>query len=167
MYLLLLSVPNLPFINEDGLPKSLLLKSFDLQIVMARCDIDSIGLILRRMPNLHHFRFTLIINRRIPQFMMGLADGQNWHDMLTNHVPYLKKFDFHISFLKLMSEPMISIILLTHSSVLSIYIINGICALVDGDTTKIFHSFDVSQISRNREIINKYFFRLLFLRRLV
>src|SRR5205085_3193447 len=95
----LLSVPNLPSINEDDLPKLSLLKSFDFQIVMARCDIHSIGLILRCMPNLHRFVFTLIVDLNISPFTMDLINGQNCREMLTSHVPYLNKFDFHISFI--------------------------------------------------------------------
>ncbi|CAF3338585.1 unnamed protein product [Rotaria sp. Silwood2] len=92
-----IDVPDLPIIKEDDLPKSTLLKSFDLQIIMARCDIHSIGLILRCMPNLHRFIFTLIGDQNIFPFTMDLINGQNWYEMLTNHVPYLNKFDFHIS----------------------------------------------------------------------
>ncbi|CAF4518274.1 unnamed protein product [Rotaria sp. Silwood2] len=94
------NVPHLPFINENDLPLSSLLKSFDLQIVMAPCDIYSIGLILHCMPNLYQFVFTLIRDRSLSPFIMDLIDGQNWQEMLTSHVPYLKKFDFHISLLK-------------------------------------------------------------------
>ncbi|CAF3298577.1 unnamed protein product [Rotaria sp. Silwood2] len=94
-----INVPSLPSINEDDLPKSLLLKKFDLQIVMIRCDIQLIGLILRCMPNLHRFVFTIIVDKNISPFMMDLINGQNWREMLTCHVPYLNKFDFHMSLL--------------------------------------------------------------------
>lgn len=98
-YVFFLSVPSLPSITQDDLPKSLSLKSFDLEIAMARCDIHSIGLILRCMPNLHRFVFTLLVDLNISPFTMDLINGKNWHEMLTSHVPYLNKFDFYISLL--------------------------------------------------------------------
>ncbi|CAF4118955.1 unnamed protein product, partial [Rotaria sordida] len=92
-------VPSLPPIDETSLPISSSLKSFDLQIVMARCDIRSIGLILRCMPNLHRFVFTLIVDFNISPFIMDLTNGKNWQEILTTYVPYLTKFDFYISFI--------------------------------------------------------------------
>lgn len=93
----LLSVPSLPPIDETNLPLSSLLKSFDLQVVMARCDIRSISLILRCMPSLHRFVFTLLVDQNISPFIMDLINGKNWQVMLTTYVPYLNQFDFHIS----------------------------------------------------------------------
>ncbi|CAF3017485.1 unnamed protein product [Rotaria sp. Silwood2] len=66
---------------------------------MIRCDIQLIGLILRCMPNLHRFVFTIIVDKNISPFMMDLINGENWREMLTCHVLYLNKFDFHISLL--------------------------------------------------------------------
>ncbi|CAF4115690.1 unnamed protein product [Rotaria sordida] len=94
-----INVPSLPPIDETSLPISSSLKSFDLQIVMARCDIRSIGLILRCMPNLHRFVFTLIVDFNISPFIMDLTNGKNWQEILTTYVPYLTKFDFYISFI--------------------------------------------------------------------
>ena len=91
-------MPSLPSIDETNLPISSLLKSFDLQVVMARCDIRSIDLILRCMPNIHRFIFTLIVDYHISPFIIDLIDGKNWQEMLTTYVPYLNKLDFHISF---------------------------------------------------------------------
>ncbi len=86
-------------IDENDLPTSSLLKSFDIQIVMVRYDISSIGLILRCMPNLHRFVFTLIVDQNISPFIMDFTNGQNWHQMLKSHLSYLNKFDFYISLL--------------------------------------------------------------------
>jgi hypothetical protein len=66
-----------PSINEDDLPISSSLKSFDLQIIMAQCDIYSMGLILRYMLNLHRFIFTLILDQNISPFIIDLINGQN------------------------------------------------------------------------------------------
>ncbi|CAF4877315.1 unnamed protein product [Rotaria sp. Silwood1] len=74
MYLFLLGVPHLPFINENNLPLSSLLKSFDLKIVMAQCNIHSIGLILHCMTKLDQFVFTLIVDQNISPFIMNLTD---------------------------------------------------------------------------------------------
>jgi hypothetical protein len=60
MFLFLFSVSNYLSINEDDLPKSLLLKSFDLQI-FTQCDINSLDLILRCMSNLREFTFTFVV----------------------------------------------------------------------------------------------------------
>ncbi|CAF4658888.1 unnamed protein product [Rotaria socialis] len=89
-----INVPSLPSIDDNDLPKSLLLKKFDLQMLMIRCDIQ-----FRSMPNLHRFVFTIIVDKNISPFTMDLINGQNWREMLTCHVPYLNKFDFHMSLL--------------------------------------------------------------------
>ncbi|CAF1415474.1 unnamed protein product, partial [Rotaria sp. Silwood1] len=81
MYLFLLDVPNLPFINENELLLSSSLKSFDLQIVMAQGNIHSIGLILRCMPKLDQFVFTFIVDPNISPFIMDLTDEPNWREM--------------------------------------------------------------------------------------
>ncbi|CAF5162442.1 unnamed protein product, partial [Rotaria sp. Silwood1] len=78
IYLFLLDVPNLPFINENDLPLSSLLKSFDLQIIMTRYTIHSIDLILHCMPKLDQFGFIFIVDQNISPFIMNLTDGRNW-----------------------------------------------------------------------------------------
>ncbi|CAF4942249.1 unnamed protein product [Rotaria sp. Silwood1] len=82
MYLFLLDVPNLPFINENELLLSSSLKSFDLQIVMAQGNIHSIGLILRCMPKLDQFVFTFIVDPNISPFIMDLTDEPNWREIM-------------------------------------------------------------------------------------
>ncbi|CAF4067190.1 unnamed protein product [Rotaria magnacalcarata] len=66
------NVPSLPSINDNDLPKSLLLKKFDLLMVMIRCDIQ-----FRSMPNLHRFVVTIIVDKNISPFTMDLINGQN------------------------------------------------------------------------------------------
>lgn len=90
-------MPSLPSINENDLPILSSLKSFDLEIIMCRCDIHSISVILHCMPNLHRFIFTLIVDDNISPFLMDLINGLHWYQMLTNYVSYLKKFHFYLS----------------------------------------------------------------------
>ncbi|CAF3743671.1 unnamed protein product [Rotaria sordida] len=97
MLLFLFSVLNILSINEDDLPTSLLLKSFDLQI-LTQCDVDSLDIILRCMPNLREFTFTFIVGPLDTPYYNILLDGNNWQQVLTSRVPYLNKFDFHMSF---------------------------------------------------------------------
>ncbi|UJR29550.1 hypothetical protein I4U23_010767 [Adineta vaga] len=66
---------------------------------MSRCDIHSLDLILRCIPNIHQFIFTLKVDHNISSFMMNLINENNWQEMLMTRVSYLKKFDFHISFI--------------------------------------------------------------------
>jgi hypothetical protein len=101
---LFFSVPNLSSINQNDLPILLSLKSFDLQ-VLTKCDIHSLRLILRCMPNLQEFNLTLFIGLLGRQYFHILLDGNNWQQMVASHVPYLKKFEFHICFF-IMPEPM-------------------------------------------------------------
>ncbi|CAF5092447.1 unnamed protein product, partial [Rotaria sp. Silwood1] len=120
IYLFLLDVPNLPFINENDLPLSSSLKSFHLQIIMTRYKIHSIDLILHCMPKLDQFGFIFIVDQNISPFIMNLTNGQNWCEMLTSDVSYLKKFDFRISLL------------------------NGICVSVDETIDQMFCLFPIS-----------------------
>jgi len=66
---------------------------------MSRCGIHSLGRILRCMTNFHRFVFTLIADINISLFIMNLTIGELWYEILINHVPCLKKFDFHISWM--------------------------------------------------------------------
>ncbi len=67
--------------------------------ILTECDIHSLGLILHCMPNLREFCFTFFVGHFDTQYFDILLDGNNWQQTLTSHVPYLNKFDFHISFL--------------------------------------------------------------------
>jgi hypothetical protein len=85
-------------INEYDLPTSPQVTSFDLSI-FAICDIRSIAYILRCMPNLIHFKFhhgTRAVPWRSAQ---DLVNGYTWQHMFEMHVPFLSKFDFHMSIL--------------------------------------------------------------------
>ncbi|CAF4664129.1 unnamed protein product, partial [Rotaria sp. Silwood2] len=88
-----------PLINENDLPISSQLISFDLSISTI-CDIRSIAYILRCMPNLIHFKF-LHETRRIAQsYADDFVNGYTWQHMFEMYNPLLSKFDFHISFEK-------------------------------------------------------------------
>ncbi|CAF3806348.1 unnamed protein product [Rotaria sp. Silwood1] len=88
-----------PFINENDLPISSQLISFDLSIFTI-CDIRSIAYILRCMPNLIQFKF-LHETRRIAQsYADDFVNGYTWQHMFEMYTPLLLKFDFHISFKK-------------------------------------------------------------------
>ena len=98
LFLSLFSAPNLPPLNEDDLPILPLLKSFDLQIPTIY-DINLLSLILRCMPTLREFSFTYIEEYLDPLFIDTFIDGNHWQQILTNRVPYLNQFNFHISFI--------------------------------------------------------------------
>ncbi|CAF4031151.1 unnamed protein product, partial [Rotaria sordida] len=83
-------------INENDLPILPQMISFDL-IVFARCDTRSIGYILRCMPNLKYFIFILGPHKSRRLFPSELIDGHVWQQMLELSVPYLSKFEFHMS----------------------------------------------------------------------
>jgi len=83
-------------LNDNDLPILPQLMSFDLTI-SAECDSRSIACILRCMPNLMHFYFLLTIRRMTWSFPGELLDGDVWKQMLEVHVPYLSKFEFHMS----------------------------------------------------------------------
>jgi hypothetical protein len=73
--------------------------SFDLSI-FANCDIRSIAYILRCMPNLIHFKFLHATRRVASQTAQDLVNGYTWQQMFEMHVPFLSKFDFHISIVR-------------------------------------------------------------------
>ncbi|CAF4243176.1 unnamed protein product, partial [Adineta steineri] len=84
-----------PIIDDNNLPISLQLISFDLSI-FAICDIRSISYILRCMPNLIHFKFLHGIRAIVLSFIDDLVNGYTWQHMFQMYVPFLSKFDFFI-----------------------------------------------------------------------
>ncbi|CAF2806370.1 unnamed protein product [Rotaria sp. Silwood2] len=84
-----------PFINENDLPISPQVTSFDLSI-FAQCDIRSIACILRCMPNLIHFKFLHEIREVSLSFLNDLVNGYTRQHMFEIHVPLLSKFNFHM-----------------------------------------------------------------------
>ncbi|CAF3917585.1 unnamed protein product [Rotaria sordida] len=88
-----------PFINENNLPISPQVTTFDLS-TFGICDFRSIAYILRCMPNLIRFKF-LHGTQRVPLPVVdNLVNGYAWQQMLETYVPFLSKFDFFISILK-------------------------------------------------------------------
>ncbi|CAF3013411.1 unnamed protein product [Rotaria sp. Silwood2] len=87
--------PTLPTAFQDNLPVLPYLKFFDLQTT-TMCNIDSISVILRCMPNLRQFVFTLTSSKQISRYIHDLLDGYGWQQILTSHASNLKKFDFLI-----------------------------------------------------------------------
>ena len=90
------SISNPLCINKDDLPIVSSLQTFNLQI-LTHCDIHSLGLILYCMPNLRELSFTFIMEHHAIPFNDVLLNGNIWQNRLTIHVPYLNKFDIHIS----------------------------------------------------------------------
>jgi hypothetical protein len=88
-----------PFINETDLPISSQLISFDLSII-GKCDIRSIGYILRCMPNLINFKFLHETRTIDLAFINHLIDGYTWQHIFEMHLPFLSKFDFHMLIVK-------------------------------------------------------------------
>ncbi|CAF1217550.1 unnamed protein product [Rotaria sordida] len=88
-----------PFINENDLVISPQIKSFHLSTTV-ECNIHSIGLILRCMPNLIHFKFYHGTRKVQWQNAQDLINGHKWQNMFEIHVPFLSKFDFHMSIMK-------------------------------------------------------------------
>ncbi|CAM2721571.1 unnamed protein product, partial [Rotaria socialis] len=87
------------FINENDLPISPQVTSFDLSI-FTTCDTRSIAYILRCLPNLLHFKFFHESPEVVCPSSYDLVNGYTWQYMFEMHVPFLSKFDFHISILK-------------------------------------------------------------------
>ncbi len=86
-------------ITDNDFPILSQLISFDLMI-LAGCDIRSIGYILRCMPNLRHFYFILSIQQVAWSFPGELLDGDVWEQILEIYVPHLSKFEFHMAIIK-------------------------------------------------------------------
>ncbi|CAF1599636.1 unnamed protein product, partial [Rotaria sordida] len=82
--------------DENNLPISPQLISFDLSI-FAKCDIGSIAYILRCMPNLRRFKFLHGTGEVVWSDARDLINGYTWQQMFEKHVPFLSKFDFHMS----------------------------------------------------------------------
>ena len=88
-----------PFINENDLPISPQLTTFDLSM-FAICDTRSIAYILRCMPNLIRFKFFYTMRTEAWPLVDDLVNGYAWQQMLEIYVPFLSQLDFHISILK-------------------------------------------------------------------
>ncbi|CAF4753646.1 unnamed protein product, partial [Rotaria sp. Silwood2] len=83
---------------KNDLPTVASLKKFDLQI-LTKFDIHSLDVILHCMPNLNELIFTFITKISNTPFIDILFNGHIWQQILINHVPYLNKFNIHISVL--------------------------------------------------------------------
>ncbi|CAF0827827.1 unnamed protein product [Rotaria sordida] len=92
------SIPE-AFINENDLPISPQLTCFDLSI-FGQSYIDSIAYILRCMPNLVHFKFLHEAGKIRSLSAEHFLNGYKWQHMFEMHVPFLSKFDFHISIVR-------------------------------------------------------------------
>ncbi|CAF3327992.1 unnamed protein product [Rotaria sp. Silwood2] len=92
------SIPSKPF-NYNDIPILPQIISFDLTILV-KCDSRSIASILRLMPNLIHFYFTMDIPVATWSYPGELFDGYVWQEMLESCVPRLSKFEFHMSIAK-------------------------------------------------------------------
>ncbi|CAF3211177.1 unnamed protein product [Rotaria sp. Silwood2] len=92
------NIPNHLSINKNDLPTVASLKKFDLQI-LTKFDIHSLDVILHCMPNLNELIFTFITKISNTPFIDILFNGHIWQQILINHVPYLNKFNIHISVL--------------------------------------------------------------------
>ncbi|CAF2885538.1 unnamed protein product [Rotaria sp. Silwood2] len=98
------SVPNVTlYCNENDHPILSQLISFNL-IIFTLCDIYSIAYILRCMPNLSRFYFTLASRMTAFSYYRELFNGFVWQQLLKRYVPCLSKFEFHISILKTFSS---------------------------------------------------------------
>ncbi|CAF1359543.1 unnamed protein product [Rotaria sordida] len=101
-----------PFINENDLPISPQVTPFDLS-TFGICDIRSIAYILRCMPNLIRFKFLHGTRKIALPVVDDLVNGYAWQQLLEMHVPFLSKFDFHISSVK--SYPKLDIDMVVNS----------------------------------------------------
>jgi hypothetical protein len=69
-------------------------------MVIVRCDKRSISYILRCVPNLIHFYFTLGVRTANWPFPDELLNGYVWQEMIDRYVPHLLKFEFFITIKK-------------------------------------------------------------------
>ncbi|CAF0820182.1 unnamed protein product [Rotaria sordida] len=74
--------PMLPAAFQDNLPVLPYLKFFDLQTI-TMCNIDSLSIILRCMPNLRQFIFTITSSKRISRYIRDLLDGYKWQHLFS------------------------------------------------------------------------------------
>jgi hypothetical protein len=88
----------IPIINDNDLPILSQMMIFDLNII-TKCDYHSISSILRCMPNLKQFYFTLNYPAMWP-FPGELLDGDVWKQIFEHYLPCLSKFEFHVAFSK-------------------------------------------------------------------
>ncbi|CAF1460517.1 unnamed protein product [Rotaria sp. Silwood1] len=101
-----------PFINENDLHISPQVTTFGLSTFVI-CDIRSIAYILRCMPNLIRFKFLHGTRTVALPVVDDLVNGYVWQQMLEMHVPFLSRFDFHISIVK--SYPKLDIDMVVNS----------------------------------------------------
>ncbi|CAF3896837.1 unnamed protein product, partial [Rotaria sp. Silwood1] len=89
----------IPSINENDLP--VLSQAVSLELILfVAWNNYLIAYILRCMPNLRYFFFTFgpYISKHF--FPIELLDGYVWQEILELYVPYLSKFEFHMSIWK-------------------------------------------------------------------
>jgi hypothetical protein len=67
--------------------------------ILTQFDIHSLSLILSCMSNLRELNFTYITEHLDTPFIDLLINGNIWQQILTSHVPYLNKFNIHMSLL--------------------------------------------------------------------
>ncbi|CAF4470688.1 unnamed protein product, partial [Rotaria sp. Silwood2] len=104
--------PILPTAYYNNLPVLPCLEYFDLQ-TKTMCDIHSLSLILRCMPNLHQFIFTFMSSHEISLYIDDMLDGHQWQQMLTSYVPHLETFDFLIGLFY--TRPILNMDYIVHS----------------------------------------------------
>ncbi|CAF3783030.1 unnamed protein product, partial [Rotaria sordida] len=89
----------IPHINPNDLPLLPQVIYLNL-IVIVRCDNRSISHILRCMPNLIYFYFTLGIPTANWPLPDELRNGYVWQEMIDRYIPHLLKFEFLIGIKK-------------------------------------------------------------------
>ncbi|CAF1573938.1 unnamed protein product, partial [Adineta steineri] len=89
----------IPSVNEADLPVLSHVISFELTLYVA-WNTASINYLLRCMHNLKYFIFIFKPIRSNYLFPVDLIDGYVWQEMLELYVPYLSKFEFHMSIWK-------------------------------------------------------------------
>ncbi|CAF3938525.1 unnamed protein product [Adineta steineri] len=89
----------IPSVDEDDLPVLSHVISFELTFYVA-WNTASISYLLRCMHNLKYFIFMFGPYKSKYLFPVDLIDGYVWQEMLELYVPYLLKFEFHMSIWK-------------------------------------------------------------------
>ncbi|CAF2136995.1 unnamed protein product [Rotaria magnacalcarata] len=100
----------IPTLNENDIPVLSQVISFGF-ILFTAWNNDSIAFILRCMPNLKYFFFTFGPCASQNLFPVELLDGYVWQEMLEVYVPYLSKFEFHMSIWKCFSPTDLNIVI--------------------------------------------------------
>ncbi|CAF1271041.1 unnamed protein product [Rotaria magnacalcarata] len=94
----------IPTVNKNDLSVLSQVISFGLTL-FAAWNNDSVARILRCIPNLKYFLFTLGPYRSQKLFSVELLDGYVWQEMLELYVSYLSKLEFHMSVRKCFRQP--------------------------------------------------------------